>query len=361
MDRSLLALNVGSTTLKAAIYDLDATHTLVEYARAEIKRETPSEDSLAALLEALPPPRRVPDLVIHRIVHGGTHGQGRELDDTLLAELDNLSPLAPLHQPIALELLRVARARWPDARHGVAFDTSFHASLAPWSRRLSIPAEWDAMGIRRYGFHGLAFTSALRTLAGHDLRTRQGRVVLAHLGGGCSVCAVENGLSRDTTMALTPLGGIPGPTRSGDLDPGVLLYLLRHSGLDADAIEYRLSHHGGLAAIAGHGDMRLLIEDDGPAARLALEVFVVRIAQAIAAMATGIGGLDHLVFSGGIGHRAPVVRERIFARLAWLGLIPDTDRNNAGALRIDRGMGPGIWNVQVDEERELAESAMSWI
>lgn len=365
MDRCLLALNVGSTTLKAAAYELGDAEggkpALTEYSRAEIKGGTEPKERLAELIESLSAPKQAPDVVVHRIVHGGERGHGLELDDALLAELDALAPLAPMHQPAALAFVRVARALWPRARHGVAFDTSFHASLAPWSRRLPIPAEWDAMGVRRYGFHGLAFASALRTVAEHDAGIHQGRAVFAHLGGGCSVCAVENGVSRDTTMALTPLGGVPGPTRSGDLDPGALLYVLRGCGLDAGALEDRLSHQGGLAGIAGHGDMRLLIGDNGAHARVAVELFVVRIAQSIAAMATGIGGLEHLVFSGGIGHRAPVLRERILARLAWLGVTTDPGHNNAGALRIDRGMGPGIWNVDIDEERELAESALPWL
>lgn len=365
MDRYLLALNVGSTTIKGAVYGFEAgdagKQALTEYARAEIKGGTEPQERLAALLETLSAPSQGPDVVVHRIVHGGDYGHGLELDDALLARLDALAPLAPLHQPAALAFVCAARVRWPQARHGVAFDTSFHASLAPWSRRLPIPAEWDAMGVRRYGFHGLAFASALRTVAGHDASIRQGRAVFAHLGGGCSVCAVAAGVSRDTTMALTPLGGVPGPTRSGDLDPGAVLYLLRQSGLDADAIEGRLSHQGGLAGIAGHGDMRLLMGDPEPHATLAIEQFVVRIAQSIAGMATGVGGLDHLVFSGGIGHRSPVLRERIVARLEWLGLTLDSDRNGAGGLRIDRGVGPGIWNVDVDEERELAESALSWL
>ncbi len=365
MNPQLLALNVGSTSLKGAFYGIESRDAgkpaPTELARAEIQASTDPQERLTALLESLPATAGEPAVVVHRIVHGGDHRQGLELGDAVLADLDALATLAPMHQPLALAFARMALARWPAARHGAAFDTSFHASLAPWSRRLPIPAEWDAMGVRRYGFHGLAFTSALRVAASHDPSVGHGRVVLAHLGGGCSICAVENGVSRDTTMGMTPLGGIPGPTRSGDLDPGALLYLLRQRGLKADDIEHRLSHQGGMAGIAAHGDMRLLIEDNSTEARLAVELFVVRIAQAIAAMATGIGGLDHLVFSGGIGHRAPVLRERILARLAWLGVMVDPDHNTDGALRIDRGKGPGIWNVQVDEERELAESAMSWL
>lgn len=292
--RRLLALNVGSTTLKGAVYALESATAgtppqLVECNRAEIHTGPEPEESLAALLKALAEPVQRPDVVVHRIVHGGDLRGAHELDEQLIAKLDALAPFAPLHQPIALAFVRAARVRWPQARQGVAFDTDFHASLAPWSRRLPVPAEWDAMGVRRYGFHGLAFASALREVTAHDSSILKGRVVLAHLGGGCSICAVKDGRSHDTTMALTPLGGIPGPTRSGDLDPGALLYLLRKDGLGADAVEDRLYHAAGVAGIAGHGDMRVLLTEPGPRAQLALELFTVRIAQSIAAMATGIG------------------------------------------------------------------------
>lgn len=364
--RRLLALNVGSSTLKGASYLFNteghgAQSRLLERSRAEIPVGVDAQERLATLLEALSEPWPSPDVVVHRIVHGGGLHDARELDETVLAKLDALVPFAPLHQPVALAFARAARMRWPHARQGVAFDTDFHASLAPWSRRLPVPEAWDALGIRRYGFHGLAFASALRIVASHDAGILKGRAVFAHLGGGCSVCAVEGGRSRDTTMALTPLGGIPSPTRSGDLDPGALLYLLRHERLDAQALENGLYRSAGLAGIAGHGDMRVLLTDPGPQAQLAVELFAVRIAQSIAAMATAIGGLDHVVFSGGIGHRAPVLRARIVARLAWLGLALAPDVNDAGATRIDRGGGPSIWNVAIDEERELAESALAWL
>ena len=367
--RRLLALNVGSSTLKGASYLLNAEvpgaqPRVVERSRVEISVGPDAQERLATLLETLSETAAGPEVVVHRIVHGGDLHESRELDEAVLAKLDALVPFAPLHQPLALAFARAARLRWLQARQGVAFDTDFHASLAPWSRRLPIPEAWDALGIRRYGFHGLAFASALRIVASHDAGILQSRAVFAHLGGGCSVCAVEDGCSRDTTMALTPLGGIPSPTRSGDLDPGALLYLLRHEGLDAQTLEEGLSRAAGLAGIAGiagHGDMRMLLADPDPQAQLAVELFAVRIAQAIAAMATAIGGVDHVVFSGGIGHRAPGLRARIVARLGWLGLALASRDNDAGAIRIDGGSGPAIWNVAIDEERELAESALAWL
>jgi acetate kinase len=357
---NLLALNLGSATLKAAAFAVDAHEPgrepdLVERSRVELAAGPDDAHArLAALLAALPERAHAPDLVVHRIVHGGEHAHGCELDDRVMAELEALAPLAPAHQPGALALARAARLRWPQARHAVGFDTAFHSTLAPWSRRLPIPADWAALGLRRFGFHGLAFASALQQVAAITPSVMRARVVLAHLGGGCSVCAVAGGRSVDTTMALTPLSGVPGPTRSGDLDPGLVLHLMRGRRLDAAGIEQRLSHEAGLAGIAGHGDVRALLDDARPEAALALEQFVIRIAQAIAAMATAIGGLDHLVFSGGSGHRAPRLRARIVDRLEWLGLALDAERNASGALLVSPPIAPAVWNVAVDEERELA-------
>lgn len=366
MSTALLALNFGSATLKAAAYTLEGAgrhqdSRLIERMRVERSAAGLAGDGMVALLETLAGEAGAPDVTVHRIVHGGDRTGGLEIDEAMLAELEEIAPMAPLHQPPALALARAARQLWPQARHGVAFDTSFHATLAPWSRRLPIPADWDALGVRRYGFHGLAFASALRAVAEREPSIQQGRAVFAHLGGGCSVCAVDKGMSRDTTMALTPLGGVPGPTRSGDLDPGILLYQLRHAGLEVQSVEDQLSHHGGLAGIAGHGDIRRLLTDGGDAATLAIEVFSMRIAQAVTGMATAIGGLDHLVFSGGIGHGAPAIRARIVAHLAWLGLVVDPEANEAGAMRFDQGAGAALWNVPIDEERELAESALRWL
>src|SRR5690606_3203148 len=201
--RRLLALNVGSSTLKGASYLLSsdgpgAQPRVVERSRAEIAIGVDAQERLATLLEILSEPATGPEVVVHRIVHGGDLRGARELDENVLAKLDALVPFAPLHQPVALAFARAARLRWPQARQGGAFDTDFHASLAPWSRRLPIPEAWDALGIRRYGFHGLAFASALRIVASHDAGILKGRAVFAHLGGGCSVCAVEGGRSRDT-------------------------------------------------------------------------------------------------------------------------------------------------------------------
>lgn len=364
----MLALNLGSATLKAAAFEIaDAGgHGPVPMERVRIelpvRSDSGPEDRLWDLLRKLPESARQPDAVVHRIVHGGDFAEGVELSDEVIAQLGRHASLAPLHQAAALALAVAARSRWPRARHGAAFDTSFHLTLAPWSRRLPIPEDWHAAGLRRFGFHGLAFASALRKVGAIDPSALGGRAVLAHLGGGCSVCAVAEGRSIDTTMSTTPLGGIPGPTRSGDLDPGLVLHLLRQPGADPEVLGHRLSHESGLAGIAGHGDIRaLLLDATQPEADLAIEQFTWRVAQAIAAMAIAAGGIEHLVFSGGIGHRSAAIRTRIVRRLGGLGLSLDRALNANGATRISPSGRPAVWNIDVDEEEELVASASPWL
>jgi acetate kinase len=219
-----------------------------------------------------------------------------------------------------------------------------------------------ARGLRRYGFHGLAFQSAWRQLSAAEPAARRGRAVFAHLGGGASLCAVLDGRSVDTTMSLTPLDGLPMASRCGSLDPGVVLHLLREPGLSADAIEGELSLHSGLLGLSGTtGDMQRLLASDSAEARLAIDIFVHRTAQGVAAMATTLGGIDDLVFSGGIGSHAAPIRAAIAEQLAWTGLRLDVDANAAQALRIDApGSAIRAWVVVVQEDQELAAAAAEW-
>ena len=357
---SLLVLNLGSATLKAARFD--AFGTGAEKPRLAQRTELTLDESgggpralLARAADALGYVA-APAWVGHRIVHGGDANAARILDGDEINRLQALASLAPMHQPPALALVESAATLWPHAVQCGVYDTLWHAALPASTRRLPVPQSWDALGVRRYGFHGLAFASAMRLLANHDDGVVRGRVVLAHLGGGSSLCAVQDGCSVDTTMAMTPLDGVPMATRSGSLDPGALFFLLRQEGFTVDSLEQALYHECGMRGISGQsGDMRKLLATSSPAAELAREVFALRVAQGIAGMATRLSGIDDLVFSGGIGTNAADVRSSIVKYLVWLGMQLDNDANQREATRLDAPESLiRIWRVEVDEESEIA-------
>ncbi|MBN8739102.1 MAG: hypothetical protein BGP24_09950 [Lysobacterales bacterium 69-70] len=366
--RNVLTLNVGSATVKAAYYavGLDGI-PVAPAARATIAvRPEDSDDArsaerwLSQLLLQLPAGAGQPARVAHRVVHGATRPGPAIVTEALMTELAALTPLAPLHQRSALRLIDAARRRWPAAPQVAAFDTSWHATLAPWSRRLPLPASLHAAGVQRYGFHGLAFASAMRQLTVLAPAVAAARLVLVHLGGGSSLCAVVNGRSVDTTMGLTPLDGVPMATRSGTLDPGVVLYLALTVAMPLPEIEHLLWHECGLRGLAGgSGDMRVLLADPSDAAIGAREQYAMRIAQAIAAMATSVGGMDAVVFSGGIGEGAAPIRARVAEHLRWTGLRLEAAANDAGLARIDAGDSTiAAFTVRADEAWELALAAL---
>jgi acetate kinase len=372
----LLVLNLGSATLKAAWFD-EAAGALgppLPTVRLTLPVALPGaslvpDASDATWTEALDqiaqraPGGVSPRRVAHRIVHGGDREAPQRLDVPSLAALGALGRWAPLHQARALAMAAAAAARWPDALALGVFDTTWHRGLVASSRALPLAGRWREAGVERYGFHGLAFQSAYRQLCAADPAATEGPVVLAHLGSGASLCAMREGRSVDTTMGLTPLDGVPMATRAGSLDPGVVLHLLRELRGDVDAVEAELSRRSGLRGLSGRsGDMRDLLADASDDARLAIEVFARRVAQAVASMATSAGGLHDLVFSGGIGSHAAPVRAAILESLAWLGVRVDAQANLAHASRID---GPDsrvrVWVVTVDEEGEIARAARAWL
>ena len=239
------------------------------------------------------------------------------MDEEVLAQLDDLTELAPLHNRRALDALRRARREIPEVRHVAVFDTAFHATLPEVARTYAVPRRWrEDWGIRRYGFHGLSVEWA----AG---RVPVDRLVVCHLGGGCSVTAVLDGRSVDTTMGFTPLEGVPMATRSGSVDPGALLHVLRSGALDAEGLEHALEHESGLKALGGSPDLR---EAGGP---LALAVYAYRVAGAVAAMVMALGGLDALVFTAGVGENSAPVRAAVCDRLLFLGVDLDAAANEA--------------------------------
>jgi acetate kinase len=241
------------------------------------------------------------DAVGHRVVHGGPITEPRVIDDELIARLEELRPLAPLHNGPALAGIREAMESLPDRPHVAVFDTAFHASIPAEAATYAIPARWrEEWGVHRYGFHGLAVQSVWEQL-------RVPRLIVCHLGGGCSVTAVLDGRSVDTTMGFSPLEGVPMATRSGSVDPGALVYMLQARGLSVEALDSALEHESGLAALGGLDD------------QLGFAVFTYRVAAAAAQMAMALGGVDAIAFSGGVGENRADVRAAVAERLAFLG------------------------------------------
>jgi acetate kinase len=289
------------------------------------------------------------------VVHGGEHTRPERVNAELLERLHALTPLAPLHLPAALAGIEAVSERLPQVPQVACFDTAFHAGLPDYAGTLPLPRRFRELGIRRYGFHGLSCESIVREL---DARA-QGRVVVAHLGSGVSLTALLDGRSVDTTMGFTPAGGVMMGTRSGDLDPGVLLYLMREQGLDADALEQLLNREAGLLGVSGLSpDMSVLLGRDEPGSRLAVGLFAYQVRKAVGALATTLGGLDRLVFTGGIGEHAAPVRRSICDGLQHLG-IQDLD---VGARRISaEGSDIEVLVIPADEERIIAQHCRRYL
>ena len=360
--RALLTINGGSSTVKAGLFTFEAEPQ-------EIARQTIEGTGAACvprLQQWLASSAAALDIaaVGHRIVHGGTLYQApREATPEVLTNLRSLVPFAPNHLPPEIELLEAATARYPDALQCACFDTAFHASMPEVARRLPLPREFASRGVQKYGFHGLSYAflmEELRREAGPQIAG--GRVILAHLGNGSSLAAVHGGRSLDTTMGLTPIGGVIMGTRSGDLDPGVVTHLGRAAGLSADALEDLVSRASGLLAISGvTSDMKTLLDRErtDDACRLAVDMFVYSVAKAVGALAAALRGVDVIVFSGGIGEHAPPIRSRVLERLAWLGVDVDAGANESGARVISTTASRvSVRVIPTDEERMIARSTV---
>ena len=293
----------------------------------------------------------------HRVVHGGTRFAGAELvDAATLSEIEALTPLAPLHQPHNAAAIAAVAAARPGLPQVACFDTAFHLTQPEVARAFALPRRYAEEGIRRYGFHGLSYESIASRLPGLDARAAAGRTVVAHLGNGASLCAMAGGRSVATTMSLTALDGLMMGTRPGALDPGVLLYLMRRRAMDADALERLLYEESGLLGVSGiSSDMRELLESPDPQAAEAVDLFVYRVGRELGSMAAALGGLDALVFTGGIGENAAPIRERVVRGARWLGLDLDSSANASGGPRITReGSAASAWVVPTDEEGTIA-------
>ena len=304
--------------------------------------------------------------IAHRVVHGGaTYTSPTLVDDAVLAGIDALAPLAPLHDPVAAAAIRAARRRLPGLPNVAVFDTAFHATLPETARRYPVPAGWDAWGIRRFGFHGLSVAWSMERAA--ELLRRPATdlgLVVAHLGNGCSVTAVAGGRSVATSMGMTPLEGLMMGTRSGSIDPGILLAVLRDRRLTLENLSEVLDHGSGLLGVSGtSGDMRALQSSSAagdPSATLAIAMFVERAAAGIAAAATALSRLDAVVFTAGIGEGAGPVRASIVDRLAVLGVAPvEADENGLDRILSGGGDSPAVLRIEAREDLVAARAAVA--
>ena len=297
------------------------------------------------------------DGVGHRVVHGGLkYSQPALVDARLLADLEQLVPLAPLHQPHQIEAIRAVSAAAPRVRQVVCFDTAFHHDQPPLAREFALPRELTARGIRRYGFHGLSYEYIVSVLPQVAPACARGKLIVAHLGNGASMCAIDQGRAVCNTMGLTALDGLPMGTRCGTLDPGVLLFLMQHERMDAQQIEQLLYQRSGLIGVSGvSSDMRTLLASESPPAREAIDLFVYRIGRELGSLVAALGGLDALVFTGGIGEHAWQIRARVCQDAHWIGLTLDVAANIRGGPLISRaGSGPSAWVVPTDENLMVA-------
>jgi acetate kinase len=376
----ILTLNAGSSSIKFGLYA--AAQEPVEEARGQIdalgpaarlileapdipggQSETaigPADHAagLKALIAALTPRMAGREIagIGHRVVHGGADIDGpRQIDEALLERLEALVPLAPLHQPHNLAGIRAARAAFPGIPQVAAFDTAFHRGH-PWvNDTFALPRRYYDAGVRRYGFHGLSYAYIAGVLARDHPDLAPGRVIVAHLGNGASLCALQGGRSVASTMGFSALDGMPMGTRTGRIDAGVLLYLLEQ-GMDAAALTRLLYKESGLLGLSGLShDMRRLLASDAPEATQAVAYFTQALAREIAGLAAVLGGLDALVFTGGIGEHAAPVRAQALERLAFMGLRLDPAANARGAGAIHAG-GPPILVIPTDEERIIARA-----
>ncbi len=359
-DRVVLVVNGGSSSIKASVFE--AT-TLQPVASAEIERiglpgcalRVTSSRSAEAQARPIAPPdfaHAIATLIAwldergdhvvgvgHRVVHGGpTYSEPVSITSAVLAELRRITPFDPDHLPQELQLIDAFRGRFPDVPHVACFDTAFHHDLPRVAKLLPIPRRYEAKGVRRYGFHGLSYAFLMRELtrvAGPDIA--RGRTVLAHLGGGASLAAVRDGASIDTSMSFTPTGGVPMGTRSGDLDPGVLSFLARSEHLDPSQLDELVNARSGLLGMSEtSSDLRDLLAHEAHDVRAAeaVAVFCYQVKKWVGAFAAALGGLDTLVFAGGIGEHAPVVRARVCDGLGFVGLALDAALNAANAAVI---------------------------
>ncbi|MEI6098400.1 MAG: acetate/propionate family kinase [Alphaproteobacteria bacterium] len=382
MTRAVLTLNAGSSSLKFALFPQAGDHPLATGLADRIGPEgtlklkagdgqpiQPAEGDLSshagAIRTVIDSLRRAHNSLTvlsvgHRVVHGGdAYAAPVTVDDAVLGHLSTLAPFAPLHQPHNLSGIHAARAAFPGVPQVACFDTAYHRNH-PWvNDAFALPRSLYDEGVRRYGFHGLSYAYIAGELARVAPLLAQGRVIVAHLGNGASMCGMENGQSIASTMGFSALDGLPMGTRCGQLDPGVLLYLMDQKGMNAAQISDLLYKQSGLLGISGlSNDMRVLEAAGTPEAAQAIDYFVFRCQREVGAMAAALGGIDALVFCGGIGENSRLIRSRICARLGWMGVELDAGRNAANAQVISTDLArTTVMVLPTNEELVIARAA----
>lgn len=297
----------------------------------------------------------------HRVGHGGLkYGQPVRVNEEVLADLEKLIPLTPLHQPHNLRPIRLMMERMPEVPQVACFDTAFHRANPPLAQMFALPKALTEAGVRRYGFHGISYEYIASVLPEHDHRAAAGRTVVLHLGNGSSMCAMAGMKSVASTMGLTAIEGLPMGTRCGSLDPGVILFLLDQRKMDVRAIEKLLYNESGLLGVSGiSSDVRTLLESSEPNSRLALDLYVYRIGRELGSLAAALGGLDALVFTAGIGENAVAIRERVCRDAGWLGVDLDVAANAKGGPCITTARSRvAAWVIPTNEELMIARHTM---
>ena len=383
----ILTINGGSSSLKCSLFQVgppltrvvscmvdrigfpDGTLTLTDVVGGTSERRTIQaahhKDCVDPVIAWLEQQVKITDLVAigHRVVHGGRHySVPQRLTPEVMGELRRLSPYDPEHMPAEIELIETFGRRYPTHPQVACFDTAFHRDMPRVARLLPIPRRYEAAGVQRYGFHGLSYAylmEELRRIAPHEA---QGRVILAHLGNGASMAAVHRGKGIDTSMGFTPTAGLPMSTRSGDLDPGLLSYLSRTEGMTVEQFHTMVNQQSGLLGVSEtSSDLRDLLasESHDPRAAEAVALFCYQARKWIGSFAAALGGLDTLVFSGGIGENSAVIRSRICEGLGFLGITVDEAPNRAGAIVISKeGSGVTVRVIRTDEENQIARSVL---
>ncbi|MDA0224803.1 MAG: acetate/propionate family kinase [Proteobacteria bacterium] len=364
MIEGVLTINAGSSSVKYALFarDADLSASLLGGSIEGLGVGAGAMTHAQALAQTVERVRAAPGAVQvvavgHRIVHGGSaFEQPALIDDAVESAIEALAPLAPLHQPHNLAGVRAARMAFPGVPQVACFDTAFHRTQPAVQQRFALPQRWHDAGVRRYGFHGLSYESVIGQLAATEPTLAQGRVVVAHLGNGASMCAMHEGRSVATTMSFSPLDGLTMGTRCGRLDAAVVLHLQRHHGMSSEEVGDLLYRQSGLLGLSGlSSDMRTLMASDTAAAKLAIEHFVESALRELAGLAAALRGLDALVFTGGIGENAEALRERIVQGAGWMGLRLDAKANAAGASRIDaQGSAVQLRVLRTNEETVIA-------